>query len=63
LELAYKCICQFKNFSGGYIPDPLFKEEGREGEVGLERMEGREWEGKKDCGCLEQFASRCCHYV
>jgi hypothetical protein len=41
------CICQFKKFSGLY-PGPRFK--GREGKakgrVGLEGIEGREWEGK-----------------
>jgi hypothetical protein len=36
----------------GYTPDPRFKGEGgkAKGRVGLEGMEGREWEGKKDEG-------------
>jgi hypothetical protein len=36
----------------GYTPDPRFKGRGgkAKGRVGLEGMEGREWEGKKDEG-------------
>jgi hypothetical protein len=46
------CICQFKNFSGVITPDFLLNWRGEKAKwrVGLEEMEGRNWEGKTDEG-------------
>jgi hypothetical protein len=46
------CICQFKKFPGVIPRTPVIKGRGgkAKGRVGLEGMEGREWEGMKDEG-------------
>jgi hypothetical protein len=48
-ELAYTCICQFKNFPGLYPRTAVLKRRGGKanGRVGVG---GMEWEGKKDEG-------------
>jgi hypothetical protein len=46
------CICHSKKFSGAIPPDSVLKRRGgkAKGRLGLEGIEGREWEGKKDKG-------------